>query len=60
MRMPRKSKENQDPSPLAEPEKPYTRQDFLGDLRKASRKLEPEEKAPKRKRRPSGRSPGKA
>lgn len=38
---------------------PHTRADFLRDLGKASRKLEPEEKPPKRKR-PSERSGGTA
>ena len=55
MHMPRKAIE----TPEVVPEQPYTREDFLGDLGKASRKLEPGEKAPKRKR-PSGRSGGKS
>jgi hypothetical protein len=42
------SKKNQ-----PEEEQPYTRPDFFRDLRKASRKLEPEERKPKR---PSERS----
>jgi hypothetical protein len=41
----------------AESPEPYQRGDFLRDLEKASRKLEPEEREPKKKR-PSGRSGG--
>lgn len=40
------------------PEEPYKRDDFLRDLKKASRKLEPGERQPKKK--PSERSEGKS
>ena len=51
---PRRHRMSDDKTPKPE-EETYAREDFFRDLKKASRKLEPEK--PKPRKRPSGRSP---